>query len=195
MAINVYYTQKGNKLTLSTDTINDFDSLSSFLLWAEKLGTRPDEDVVPLRVIKSLPLQNQIIIASDFLFTKMPRLSWAYGGSVIGMLQDNGFVLILVPKEKIKSSWATLASFFNIYSLRALQEQQTTKSEERNALLQQTKQQNKNPSLQETNREASIDVARHQANEHLEGLMYSDGQTKLETHRENIGKFKPTPNK
>ena len=195
MTINVYYAQQGNKLILSTDNVNDFDSLSSFLLWAEKLGAMPDEDVVPLRIIKSLPLQNQIIIASDFLFTKMPRISWAYGGSVIGMLQDNGFVLILVPKEKMKSSWRNLVSSFNIYSLRTLQEQQTAKSEERKALLEKMKQQNQNPSLQGTNREVSIDFARHQANEHLDSLMDVDGKTKHETLRENIGRFKPAPNK
>ena len=120
MAINVYYTQQGKKLTLFTDNIQDFDLLNNFLLWAEKLGTKPDEDIVPLRIIKSLPLQNQITIISDFLFTKMPRLSWAPGGSIIGMLQDNGFVLTSLPKEKTKSSWENLASSFNIYSLRSL---------------------------------------------------------------------------
>lgn len=148
MAINVYYIQQGNKLTLSTANTRDFNSLNNFLLWAEKLGTKPDEDIVPFSITKILPLQNQLIIASDFLFTKMPRLSWASGGSVIGMLHDNGFALLSASQPQIKSLPERFASFFNIYPIKSSQTQQIANRQEKIALLQQIEPQTRNTSVQ-----------------------------------------------
>jgi hypothetical protein len=121
MTINVYYVPQGKKLILFAENIEDFNVLNKFLLTIQQLGKRVDEDVVPLKVIKSSLLEKQIIITSNFLFTKMPELSWSSCGSVEGMLQDNGFYLIpKVTAKPSRSSWENLASSFNTYSLRSL---------------------------------------------------------------------------
>lgn len=120
MTINVYYIQQGKKLILFTKNIEDFNVLNKFLLSIQRLGKREDEDVVPLKVIESSSLENQIIITSNFLFTKMPELSWSSCASVEGMLQDNGFYLIPKVKPKTRSLWENLASYFNTCSIRSL---------------------------------------------------------------------------